>query len=558
MSISRPLVLLILSIALASCGDTTATATPATDVSSTVPVTTVLVEPENADIDTAEAEEDASDPDEADGTVEEPVETDIRSVDFMNGFTHEHSGFEQVVTATVQDGEAENGAWGDEDFYWFRVTDVSYGDLTGDGADEAVVSSGVSFGGSGFFANAVVYGMEDGETVELADLSFGDRATGGLHGTSIADGTLTAWVYDGTQGACCPNFLVKASYVLTGSELVPTSTSPRIAYLAPQPALEEELKFAPGSSEAVVAAWDSEAGTSFTFDARGDQTMTLQRVWGPQPITVTLTPDDGSAERDVTGLDTWLLEHDGFQTLTMQFDDVPLDLASNEALRQSSTFMVSIVGGETPQPATPSFEFESTTVEVAKDDVTITATTKLPVFAASTPGGTFATEATKAQVAASVNDWLAYAKEDALTERDSEFDLTSEVVHVSSDTISIRLSTYEYACCRAYSNLLQESVVVDVVSERVLEHRDIVDMDNLAALNTLIIEELERTDEFIAELNSEPSSDYPLFSSVLIVPGGIEFGTSRGAFGAAVGPLNAFVSAEALGDLLLIDVPPLG
>ena len=113
----------------------------------------------------------------------------IRDVDFMNGFSY-HTGFDlESSMSTVTDGSFENGQIGDVGYYWFGVTDVDFGDLNNDGADEAIVTTSWNGGGSGYFDSVRAFRLVDGEVQAAGTVLFGDRADGGVFDARIEDGT---------------------------------------------------------------------------------------------------------------------------------------------------------------------------------------------------------------------------------------------------------------------------------------------------------------------------------------------------------------------------------
>lgn len=65
------------------------------------------------------------------------------------------------------------------------LTEVLYGDLTGDGRDEAVVNLSYGLGGTGVFTFANVYGIVDGKLRVLGRIVGGDRAYGDFHDIAI-------------------------------------------------------------------------------------------------------------------------------------------------------------------------------------------------------------------------------------------------------------------------------------------------------------------------------------------------------------------------------------
>ena len=133
-----------------------------------------------------------------------PIYGSIRDVDFMNGFTFD-TGLDFGPTAvTVVGGFYENGEFGDDEFYWFGVTQVDIGDLDGDGAEEAIVATSWNGGGTGYFDTVSAFRLADGVVESAGSVLFGDRADGGIYDVRIEDGSAYVWSFSSTMGACWP------------------------------------------------------------------------------------------------------------------------------------------------------------------------------------------------------------------------------------------------------------------------------------------------------------------------------------------------------------------
>lgn len=89
----------------------------------------------------------------------------------------------------------------------FSVSTPVYGDLDGDGAEEAVIITYFNGGGTGRFTGITVFSMKDGQPVELGGVPGGDRGDGGvadvkLDGDVVLVDRLMSMEDD---GACCPS-----------------------------------------------------------------------------------------------------------------------------------------------------------------------------------------------------------------------------------------------------------------------------------------------------------------------------------------------------------------
>jgi hypothetical protein len=135
----------------------------------------------------------------------------IRSIDFLNR-TYE-SGDAGAIT--VKDGEAdfEIDPEMPELRGWFNVSAPVYGDVTGDGLEEAIVITAWNGGGTGTFTSGEIYTVREGasEPVKIGEIPGGDRGDGGLDNITIEGGKILVDRNLSTDddGACCPSKLVK-------------------------------------------------------------------------------------------------------------------------------------------------------------------------------------------------------------------------------------------------------------------------------------------------------------------------------------------------------------
>lgn len=142
----------------------------------------------------------------------------IRAVDFMN-FTYA-IGCVDGTEIVVRDGSWSRA---EEEFEaYFEVESVRYGDVDGDGAEEAIVVTNCNGGGSGQFTVPTLYTLRDGRAVELGGAPGGDRADGGISAAWIEDGVVVVERYagDDQSGACCPVFIDTERWRWDGRALV--------------------------------------------------------------------------------------------------------------------------------------------------------------------------------------------------------------------------------------------------------------------------------------------------------------------------------------------------
>ena len=139
--------------------------------------------------------------------------TTIRQVDFRN--------FEYTSSCTVTDEaiEVSNGVYRRHHLD-FAVRQVVYGDLSGDGQEEAVVVARCNSGGTAWVTEGFIYGMKRGVPTLLARIEGGDRADGGIVAVRIVKGRLQVDRYGTTGGYCCPEWIETTTYRLEGPRLV--------------------------------------------------------------------------------------------------------------------------------------------------------------------------------------------------------------------------------------------------------------------------------------------------------------------------------------------------
>ena len=123
---------------------------------------------------------------------------------------------------TLTDGEVP---WTTEDgarqtAYWLHSVHA-FGDLDGDGNDDAAVVLMWSGGGSGTFYLIHAVLNRDGQPLVVRGLRVGDRTY--VESMVITDGRITLVAYlTGDRGLCCPNHYVALEYTLIDGELEQT------------------------------------------------------------------------------------------------------------------------------------------------------------------------------------------------------------------------------------------------------------------------------------------------------------------------------------------------
>lgn len=146
----------------------------------------------------------------------------IRSIDFLNR-TYQSS---DAGAITVKDGEAELEVdpCMPEMRGWFNVAPPTYGDVDGDGVEDAIVVTAFNGGGSGTFTSGEVYALRAGaaEPVKIGEIPGGDRGDGGLADIRIEGGKVLVERYMSMEddGACCPSKVQKEVWRWDGRAFV--------------------------------------------------------------------------------------------------------------------------------------------------------------------------------------------------------------------------------------------------------------------------------------------------------------------------------------------------
>lgn len=466
-----------------------------------------------------------------------PPSGDIRDVDFDN-YSYTISFDDDVVVTTI-DGEYAD----DEGYLWLSVRDVVYGDLDDDGDEEAVVTTTFHTGGSGRFGMLNAYGIDGDSVVLRATLATGDRADGGLAYAEIADGQLIMGTFATDQGACCPNMLFRQKRALGATGLVATESLPLISWLT----LDDydgadELRFLPGTSGASVRVFPSDTPPTMQFEAAEGQWLNIDHRRGPRPNrieVVELATQTVFASQAAKALEAELPSSGDFEVRFFFGAVNPNEM---------SLFDVTITSE--PVPEIPLWTTALREIVVATDPE-IALTAAWPQFDTS-DGGQLNFEIQQ-WLAEETDWWVAGALEFPPPDdwQGGEYELTFTMSLVAEDLVSVHYRYYEYLCCRPYPNYGQKSLLLDLANRRVIPADEVLDLDRLTEVHDVWFEAAARDPELGADLGFWLSSEHPAFTSLALVPGGVEFGTDRQG---AMSPTSTFVSWAELGDLANADI----
>lgn len=228
------------------------------------------------------------------------AQSGIRKIDFKN-FTYEitdgpREGKENV---TVKDGEFSRIS--EEDRLFFSITDVAYGDLDGDGQDEAIVRTLMNAGGTGQFTNGRIYTMKGGKAFLMTEFEGGDRAYGGLVSAKIVAGVLTVERYaPGENGAnCCPEYIETTRYKWNGTALEQLSDSTTRELYPPT-----RVSFQKGRALSIFKVkLDKYERKRYVVGARLGQTLLVSTGIEPAAaISYRLVKGDGEVEDGTNGI----------------------------------------------------------------------------------------------------------------------------------------------------------------------------------------------------------------------------------------------------------------
>lgn len=208
-------------------------------------------------------------------SAQSPTPGDIHSVDFRN-FRYYPAWLNEEGPRKVS-VKAVNGSYTkktpDEEIT-FKVNDVVYGDLNGDGLDEAVVLTVCNTGGSIWADDGFLYTMRNGKPTLLSYIQGGDRANGGIRGAWIEGGLLRVErLGNRLSQAIGAEFIDTTTYRLSASKLLRVGKPMRRSLRGENRA--KRIQFGRGENSAVLTGVTS--GTGFyVLGARENQTLTVR------------------------------------------------------------------------------------------------------------------------------------------------------------------------------------------------------------------------------------------------------------------------------------------
>ena len=203
------------------------------------------------------------------------AQSSIRDVDLMNFEYLPYCIGEKPEPIKVKDGkyfeETDQDGWTER--LYFSIFNISYGDLTGDGREEAVVLSVCNTGGTGNFSEGYIYGYSAGGTQLLARIPGGDRADGGLRTASVERGELIVESNDPGElgGSCCPEYIISSRYRLFRGRLIQLDQPTRRDIFP-----VERVRFPKGTTGVTFKVTiPADEGRRYIVGARAGQSLTV-------------------------------------------------------------------------------------------------------------------------------------------------------------------------------------------------------------------------------------------------------------------------------------------
>ena len=157
---------------------------------------------------------------------------------------------------SVRDRDWQNGEYdlGDRDFAFvggrhtdltddgscsvcLAIREVTFGDVDGDGSEDAILLIDSNLGGAGTSLDAYVFGLVDGKPGLKARIEGGDRGEGGLQSVSVSSGEVLVRRFASTpsDGACCPSRVLIERWRWRDGKLLKVPGAPRVQKRKPRP-----------------------------------------------------------------------------------------------------------------------------------------------------------------------------------------------------------------------------------------------------------------------------------------------------------------------------------
>ena len=232
------------------------------------------------------------------GSAQVPSAGDIHRIDFQN-FSYRPFGFSGDTVETIKTIKGSYSRKDTDGEFNFYVTDVTYGDLNGDGMDEAVVLTDCDVGHAARYSEAFLYVMRNRKPVMTSRIDGGNRADGGIRAIRIENGLLKVEQHQpeisGTTVGVA--FIKTTTYRLRGSKLLPVERPVRRSFRGES--RSKRIQFELGSSSAVLTGTTTGADF-YVLRGRIDQTLTVRLSSKQNNARFEVIVDDYTAAYRVT------------------------------------------------------------------------------------------------------------------------------------------------------------------------------------------------------------------------------------------------------------------
>lgn len=186
----------------------------------------------------------------------------IRNIDFRN-FEYRPACTDSAAVEVI-DGEAEL-----EDGGFFSVSEIVFGDLTGNGTEEAVVLTTCNTGGTGVFHEGFIFTIRGGAPTLLARIEGGDTDRGGIRGAVIEDGRLLVERSQITREG--EHVIEVTTHRLVGNQLVTEGVSDIIPFNGNS--TDQRIQFERGRTTTTFENRETISNDTYILSARAGQTL---------------------------------------------------------------------------------------------------------------------------------------------------------------------------------------------------------------------------------------------------------------------------------------------
>ncbi len=200
---------------------------------------------------------------------------------------------ESKETVTLTDGKYDRAESNDNILHVTLMDPIAFGDLNGDGVEDAAIVLSENMGGTGFFMSVVAILNSGGAPMQGPSRYLDDRAQ--LIGMVIVVGgriVVDAVIHGPADPMCCPNFPVVESLRLIENQLI----------------LTRFISHTPGGDERAITITGPSEGASVSGSAQLAGTVTISpfennlayKIYGPARTVLA----EGSFLVDSTGMGT--------------------------------------------------------------------------------------------------------------------------------------------------------------------------------------------------------------------------------------------------------------